>query len=59
MRLLATLVTGLSVMMANAIYPEDHFEYSTKLTNENHEKFISDNISAGKTVFLRTIASSG
>ena len=58
MRLLATLA-GLSVMVANAIYPVDHFEYSTKLTNENHEKFISDNISAGKTVFLRTIASSG
>ncbi|GMH82878.1 hypothetical protein TrVE_jg3820 [Triparma verrucosa] len=40
--LLASLVN-----LALAIYPEDHFEYSTKLTNENYEAFLKDNLAAG------------
>jgi hypothetical protein len=58
-RILSALIGLALLALASAIYPPDHFDYSTKLTNENYKSFISDNIAAGKTVFIRTIASSG
>lgn len=45
---------------AAAIYPDDHWSYSTKLTNQDDmDKFIKTNVDAGKTAFVRWIASSG
>jgi len=41
------------------IYPEDHWLYSTKLTTDNFNEFIIEHVDAGKTVFVRTIASEG
>jgi len=49
----------LLAVSALAIYPSDHWSYSTKLTEDNYEQFLSDNIAAGKTVLVRTIASAG
>lgn len=54
-------LVGLAIIVstAMAIYPEDHWNYSTKLTKENYGSFLADNLAAGKTVLVRTIASSG
>jgi len=53
--LFATLV-GLAY---GGIYPEDHWSHATKLTTENADDFIKNGIDAGKTVFVRWIASEG
>jgi len=42
-----------------AIYPNDHWNYSTKLTEENFESTIQAEIDAGRTMFVRWIASPG
>jgi len=43
-----------------SLYPSDHFEYATKLTEQSaFNTFIKENVDGGKTVFLRTIASDG
>jgi len=42
-----------------AIYPDDHWDYSTKLTDENFDDTIKQTIDAGKTLFIRWIASAG
>jgi len=42
-----------------AIYPDDHWDYSTKLTDDNFDDTIKQNIDAGKTLFIRWIASAG
>ena len=49
----------LSAAAVNAIYPPDHWSYSTKLTTENYAEEITKGIDAGKTVFVRWIASEG
>ena len=46
-------------MLAAGIYPEDHWSHATKLTTENADDFIKNGIDAGKTVFVRWIASEG
>lgn len=43
----------------NAIYPPDHWTYSTKLSSDNVDDFVKSNVDAGKTVFVRWIASAG
>jgi hypothetical protein len=45
--------------MVNAIYPGDHWTYSKKLTEDNFESTIQAEIDAGRTMFVRWIASSG
>jgi hypothetical protein len=35
---------------ALAIYADDHWNYSTKLTEENFDSFVQGGIDAGKTV---------
>ena len=42
-----------------AIYPDNHFDYSIKWTQDNFESTIQSEIDAGKTVFVRWIASPG
>ena len=34
----------------NAIYPPDHWTYSTKLSSDNVDDFVKSNVDAGKTV---------
>lgn len=55
------LIVGVIVSSAivQAIYPDNHWSYSTKLTTTNFESTIRKEIDAGKTVFVRWIASPG
>ena len=53
------LVIAALLLQAFAIYPEDHWQYSTELSTDNFDGFIKDNVDAGKTVFVRWIASEG
>ena len=52
------VIVGLMGFVA-AIYPDDHFEYSTKLTAANFEKTIEDAIASDRTLFVRWVASAG
>jgi len=45
--------TLLMVAGVSAIYPADHWSYSTKLSNTIADDFIKENVDAGKTVFVR------
>jgi hypothetical protein len=51
--------TMAAVAAAISIYPEDHWNYSTQLTESNFESFIQEQIDQDKTTFVRWIASSG
>lgn len=42
-----------------AIYPDDHWTYATKLTESNFEETVKAEIDAGRTMFVRWIASPG
>ena len=42
--------TLLMVAAVSAIYPADHWSYSTKLSNTIADDFIKENVDAGKTV---------
>jgi len=48
-----------AVATAMAIYPDDHFDFSHKLTVDNYKQHIQSEIDAGRTLFVRWIASSG
>jgi len=43
----------------HAIYPDDHWKYCTKLTEDTFTPSIEDEIAKDKTVFVRWIASEG
>ncbi len=45
--------------VASAIYPDDHWSYSTKLTASNIDDEIKAAVDGGKTMFVRLIASAG
>ena len=53
--LLVLIVAG----AAAGIYPDGHFDVSTKLTVDNFEPTVQAAIDAGKTMFVRWIASEG
>jgi len=45
---------------SGGIYPTGHWDHATKLTDQGaFNTFIKENVDAGKTVFVRTIASDG
>jgi len=44
---------------AQAIYPDDHWSFSQKLTVDNFKDTVQGEIDAGKTLFVRWIASEG
>jgi len=50
---------ALVAVAAAGLYPEDHWTYSTEITTDNADSFIKENVDAGKTVFIRWIASEG
>lgn len=45
--------------VVNALYPDDHWSFSTKLTKSNYAEKIQAGIDADQTVFVRFIASEG
>jgi len=51
------LITALASV--HAIYPDDHWKFSTKLTKATFSPSIQAEIEADKTVFVRWIASEG
>jgi len=51
--------TRAPVLLALAIYPDDHWQHATKLTTKNFEATVKENVDAGKTLFVRWIASAG
>lgn len=56
-RLLRLSLALLASSVAVAIYPDDHWSFSTKLTTSNYADEIQAGIDNGKTVFVRFIAS--
>jgi hypothetical protein len=61
-RLLLFVLLGAFVCFTNvaqAIYPDDHWNYATALTQETFDTFIADAIAADKSAFVRWIASPG
>ena len=52
------VLVGLSTL-TSAIYPDDHWDYSTELTTENFDEFVQSEIDSGRTLFVRWIASPG
>ena len=42
-----------------AIYPDGHFDIATKLTTDNFEAKVKEEVDAGRTFFVRWIASAG
>ena len=52
----ALLLTG---MVSGGIYPDGHFDVSTKLTQDNFDATIKEAVDADKTMFVRWIASEG
>jgi len=50
---------ALSAVAHAGIYPEGHWEHATELTPDNADDFVKTNVDAGKTVFIRWIASEG
>ena len=55
----ATPMALVAALAALAIYPDDHWKSATKLTTANFESFVTEQVDAGKTLFVRWIASAG
>lgn len=53
------LIFLLVLSMVSAIYPADHWKYSTELTTDNFDSHVQSVIDSGKTLFVRWIASEG
>lgn len=50
---------AIAAAMAAGMYPDDHWTYSTKLTGSNFDDHIKESVDAGKTLFIKWIASEG
>ena len=46
-------------LQATGIYPGDHWDHATKLTKSNFVSHVKEQVDAGKTLFVRWIASEG
>ncbi len=55
----AALLLAVALGVAVAIYPDDHWTYSKKLTAGNFDEYVKSQVDAGKTLFVRWIASEG
>ena len=42
-------------MMIQAIYPDDHWNYSKKLTASTFDDIVEEEINAGRTLFVRYV----
>jgi len=56
--LVATVLLGMATLGA-AIYPDGHFDNVHKLTVDNFDDIVKQEVDAGKTLFVRWIASAG
>jgi hypothetical protein len=60
-RILTLVVLATTRVFAGAsgddIYPADHWNFSTKLTKSNFDATVQSEIDAGRTFFVRWIAS--
>lgn len=54
---MATVLLTLAAL--SGIYPDGHFDHVTKLTQSNFDETVKANVDAGKTLFVRWIASEG
>ena len=52
-------LVALTIGAACAIYPDDHWTYSKQLTSSNFDDYVKSQVDAGKTLFVRWIASAG
>ena len=60
--ILLNLIMALLALTATVlagIYPPGHFDTSTKLTEKNFDAHVKEQVDAGKTLFVRWIASEG
>jgi len=48
-----------STLAQAGIYPDGHWDRATKITVDNADEFVKTGVDAGKTVFIRWIASEG
>jgi hypothetical protein len=53
------LLLAVAFGVAAAIYPDDHWTYSKQLTSGNFDDYVKSQVDAGKTLFVRWIASEG
>jgi hypothetical protein len=58
-RALLGLVALSGVNAALGIYPDGHFDHVTKLTTANFDSVVKAEVDAGRTFFVRWIASAG
>jgi hypothetical protein len=45
--------------LAAGIYNDDHWDFSTKMTVDTFDAKVKEEVDAGKTLFVRWIASAG
>jgi hypothetical protein len=57
--MLYSLAVLMMIGFAQAIYPSDHFDYSTKLTVDTFDEQVKSAVDSGKTLMVRWIASAG
>ena len=50
---------ALTVGLLGGIYPKGHFKYVKKCTTDNFDGYVKEQVDAGKTLFVRWIASEG
>jgi len=60
MAVLTTLAAFTLVsVVGGSIYPDGHFDYVTKMTENTFEDVVKEQVDLGKTLFVRWIASEG
>jgi len=59
MALFSTLALALVGLAGAGIYPDGHFDHITKMTEATFEDVVKEEVDAGKTLFVRWIASEG
>lgn len=52
-------LVALSVALLGSIYPDGHFDVVTKCSADMFEGFVQREVDAGRTLFVRWIASEG
>jgi len=55
----ALLTLSTVALVHGGIYPDGHWDRATELTADTADAFVKENVDAGKTVFIRWIASEG
>jgi len=51
--------TAILLASSQAIYPDDHWSHSKRLTTSNFASVVEETVDSGKTLFVRWIASAG